>query len=180
MNTYPQLNDRQWLASRYVDRGMTQQQIAKELGCTYQAVGGALRRRGIPTRPRGSEVGARRHAVGAELRLQREHDRGRSNRQVLSARAAVVAHAGDERPEPDLRDALIALASAALEWRCALPTRLRPRESAMVRQLLATRLELVARAPDDQVLRCALGDLAGVALDWAEKLDRGDDRELAA
>jgi hypothetical protein len=47
---FPQLFDVEWLHTRYVERGMSQQNIAAELGCSQRSVSAALRRHGIPTR----------------------------------------------------------------------------------------------------------------------------------
>lgn len=50
-SAYPQLDDRSWLERRYVDRGMTQAQIAAEIGCSRSAVALAMHRLNIPARP---------------------------------------------------------------------------------------------------------------------------------
>lgn len=49
---YPELDDRTWLEERYVARGMTQAQLAAEIGCSSSAVGLAMDRLGIRARPR--------------------------------------------------------------------------------------------------------------------------------
>ena len=48
---YPQLHDRGWLEKQYHDRGMTQAQIAGEVGCSRSAVAQAMHRLGIDARP---------------------------------------------------------------------------------------------------------------------------------
>jgi AraC-like DNA-binding protein len=48
---YPELDDRDWLEKRYHDHGMTQAQIAAEVGCSRAAVALAMDRLGIEARP---------------------------------------------------------------------------------------------------------------------------------
>jgi nitroreductase len=51
---YPQLHDMSWLRDRYEHaRGL--EEIAIEIGCSQQAVRLAMRRLGIPRRPRGGQ-----------------------------------------------------------------------------------------------------------------------------
>lgn len=47
---YPELADRDWLEDRYARRGMTQAEIAVEIGCTRSAVALAMHRLGVQTR----------------------------------------------------------------------------------------------------------------------------------
>lgn len=47
---YPQLQDREWLASRYVEQTQSADNIAQELGCTKYAVYHALKKHGIEKR----------------------------------------------------------------------------------------------------------------------------------
>lgn len=48
---YPQLDDREWIEQRYVEHGMTQAQIAAEIGYLRSAVALAMDRLGIQARP---------------------------------------------------------------------------------------------------------------------------------
>jgi DNA-binding CsgD family transcriptional regulator/DNA-binding phage protein len=48
---YPQLGDRDWPEDRYIGRGMTQAQIALEIGCARSAVAQAMHRLGLQARP---------------------------------------------------------------------------------------------------------------------------------
>lgn len=48
---YPRLGDRAWLHERYVEQGMTQADIAAQLGCSRSAVALAMDRLGVPARP---------------------------------------------------------------------------------------------------------------------------------
>ncbi|MCA1846521.1 MAG: hypothetical protein LC792_25670, partial [Actinobacteria bacterium] len=48
----PQLDDRRWLRNAYHVRGRTSLQIGAELGCDAHTVLAALRRHGIPVRPK--------------------------------------------------------------------------------------------------------------------------------
>lgn len=48
---YPQLDDRAWLEERYDTIGMTQAQIAAEVGCSRSAVALAMDRLGVAARP---------------------------------------------------------------------------------------------------------------------------------
>jgi transposase-like protein len=47
---YPQLQDRDWLEQEYVEHGRTTYDIAEEIGCDPQVVGGWLRRHDIQAR----------------------------------------------------------------------------------------------------------------------------------
>ncbi|HAS08958.1 MAG TPA: hypothetical protein DCS55_00305, partial [Acidimicrobiaceae bacterium] len=58
---YPQLSDRAWLEDRYVRRGMTQAEIAAEIGCARSAVTMAMDRLGITARPNKVPVFAELH-----------------------------------------------------------------------------------------------------------------------
>jgi transposase-like protein len=51
VSTYPQLDDSAWLEERYHERGMTQVQVAAEIGCSRSAVALAMDRLGIAARP---------------------------------------------------------------------------------------------------------------------------------
>lgn len=44
---YDELHDEGWLRERYVERGMTQAEIADEVGCSTSAVSHACRRHGL-------------------------------------------------------------------------------------------------------------------------------------
>lgn len=52
MKKFTQLYDRDWLCRRYIDDKKSQSEIAFELGCSRPSVSIALRRFGIPPRPK--------------------------------------------------------------------------------------------------------------------------------
>ena len=68
---YPELRDADWLRARYVDEGLSQDQIAELLGfeCARATVGQWLRRHGIPARPisAGAPHGRPRWTEGRDL-----------------------------------------------------------------------------------------------------------------
>jgi hypothetical protein len=57
---YPQLHDMPWLRDRY-EHASGVKEVASEIGCSPEAVSLALRRMGIPRRPRGGQRGRRRN-----------------------------------------------------------------------------------------------------------------------
>ena len=91
----PELDDAEWLTSRYVDKGATQDEIAAELDCTAPTVWKALTRHGIiEARP----AGQRQFPLldDAEWLARRYVDEGATQRQIAAGAGcskAAVRHA---------------------------------------------------------------------------------------
>ena len=101
----PELDDAEWLTSRYVDKGATQDEIAAELDCTAPTVWKALTRHGIiEARP----AGQRQFPLldDAEWLARRYVDEGATQRQIaadagcsrLAVQLAMARHGIEARP----------------------------------------------------------------------------------
>jgi hypothetical protein len=66
---YPNLDDREWLESRYRDH--SQLEIAEEIGCCKATIRKALRRHRIPASP-----------VGVNMRYERVHGQQKTERYI--------------------------------------------------------------------------------------------------
>jgi hypothetical protein len=104
----PRLRDRDWLYSRYVVAGMTQQAIGDSIGCAQTSVSGALRRMNIPVRARAA---ARRPSAKPPTDKAR---RGRPG-----GREPELRSSPDPRPVRELRERLADLRSHGKDFDAA-------------------------------------------------------------
>jgi hypothetical protein len=123
---FPKLQSREWLHAAYVERGLTTTQIGEALGCTSAAVSAALKRHGIPARPRNAPLGPgyrRKMRVKRAVRTQKARDRQLELRHAvaLGPRARAVAEAHRKGDAAALRRALIELAACAEGWASLIP-----------------------------------------------------------
>jgi predicted transcriptional regulator len=123
---FPALQNREWLLRAYVERGLTTTQIGEQLGCTAAAVSAALKRHGIPARPRNAPLGLgyrRKMRVKRAVRTQKAIDRQRELRHAvaLGPRARAVAEAHRKGDAQALRQALVELAACAEGWASLIP-----------------------------------------------------------